>query len=283
MPAQTGFVVDFTRRALIRGIAPLGALRAENLMRAGLPGEFRSAFEFLFTHKLTTQDRRVVARVEAMRDALARRTEPFEVILRDGSRASRSPQSIAQDASVTADWGTFLYFCAKGFRSRTILELGSCAGISGSYLASAPECREFVSIERSPALAAAARSHICRVLPQAEVITANFDNVLDGTLARLTCPLDLYYVDGNHWYEPTLRYFEKAIPFLEPGALVIFDDIHWSREMWEAWLVLRAQKGFAYTIDLGRFGLCLWQGDNVQPKSYNLARYVGWLWNYAPR
>lgn len=218
-----------------------------------------------------------------MREALDKRNESFHVIVGAGSIAQRTSQYIAQSASVTPDWGTFLYLCAKGMRAETILELGSCAGISGSYLASTPTCREFVSIERSPELAAVAQKHIRQVLPAARVLNASFDDVLDRVLASLTRPLTLYYVDGNHHCEPTLRYLRQAVTYLKTGALVVFDDIHWSKEMWDAWVELRARTGFSYTIDLGRFGLCVWQGDSVLPKQYNLSKYVGWLWNYAPR
>ncbi len=280
---QSSAVINFARRAFIRGMAPMGAARARQLFREGLPENFRPAFEFLFEQKLSAQDVRVVERVEVLRTALAQGNKSFRVIGSDGNLLTRTSQFIAQYSSVTRGWGTFLYLCAKGFKATTILELGSCVGISGSYLASAPHCREFLSIERSPELAALARTHIQHICRDADVVNGTIDDVLPQVLAQFTQPIDLYYVDANHHYEPTLRYFEKAIPFLGQGALVVFDDIHWSKPMWNAWQQLCAHQGFSHTIDIGRFGLCVWQGGHAQPRRHTLARYAGWVWSYVPR
>ena len=275
--------IEFARSALIRGIAPFGVTRVQQLFRNGLPQEFRPAFEFLFTRKVNSTDVQAISRVEALRAALAQRTDTLHVLASDGTIIQRSPQFIAQYSSVTRDWGTFLFLCAKGFRATTILELGSCAGISGSYLASTPTCREFVSIERSPELVVIAQSHIQKISPNAHIVNAAIDDVLEQVLRQFSQPIDFYYVDANHRYEPTLRYFEKAIPFLKKGALVVFDDIHWSKEMWDVWQVLHARQGFSHTLDIGRFGLCTWHGGEIEPQRHNLAKYAGWVWNYAPR
>jgi hypothetical protein len=64
---------------------------------------------------------------------------------------------------------------------------------------------------------------------------------------------------------------------LGQGALVVFDDVHWSNGMWQAWQVLKEQEGFGYTIDLGRLGICLWEGNSTLPVHYDLRPYTGWL------
>lgn len=283
MFTQTDLFVNFARSTYLRGMAPLGAWRAGQLYRAGLPDEFRPALDFLFTRVLSEQDTRVVERVETLRAQLVRNDKTFHFRTQEGAIVTRTSQEIAQISSVTPEWGAVLYLCAKGFHAATILELGSCAGISGSYLVSAPTCREFISIERSPELATIAQTHIQQDFPKGQVVNAVIADVLPNVLTRFGSPLDLYYVDANHYYAPTLDYFKAAIPFLKPGALVIFDDIHWSPEMWEAWRVLRAQTGFSHTIDIGRFGFCVWQGGSIRPQQFNLAKYAGWVWAYAPR
>lgn len=275
-------VVDAARSVLIRSMAPFGAQRMEQLYREGLSVSFRPAFDYLFSKKVTPQDLRVVERVEAMRAALARRSDELYVFSFHGEKVRRTPQVIASRSSVTREWGTFLYLLAKGFHADTILELGSCAGISGSYLASAPTCREFVSIEKSPALAPIANSHITQVSQNATVINAAFDDVLTDVLARFGNNLSLYYVDGNHTYQQTMRSTAEGLVHLKPGALVVYDDIHWSKEMWDAWQLLRARQGFTHTLDVGRFGLCVWAGGAVQPRAYKLAKYTGWVRDYAP-
>jgi predicted O-methyltransferase YrrM len=282
MQAQAAFM-DLARALFVRGVAPLGANRVQQYLREGLPPEFRPAFEYLFSRKLGADDARVVAHVEALRAGLAQSGSSFPALMSDGTQGARTAPEIAHYSSVTRPWGTFLYLCAKGFRAETILELGSCAGISGSYLASTPTCRKFVTIERSPELAAVAGEHIRATFPQGQVMNANIDQVLESVLEGFVGGLSLYYVDANHRYEPTVRYLEQAIPRFRSGTLVIFDDIHWSKGMWEAWEALRTREGFSHSIDAGRFGLCVWQGGRAQPRQYNLAKYAGWVWKYAPR
>lgn len=282
MQTQPAFL-HFARNLFIRGMAPLGANRADGFLRDGLPSEFRPALDFLFSGKLSAEDRQVVARVESLRAAFALRTETFEVYGVAQTKQPRTAPELATTASVTQQWGTFLYLCSKGFRADSILELGSCIGISGSYLASAPGCRQMLSIERSTDVALVAQAHLHQILPQAQVINRPIDDTLPQVLERFQNGIQLYYVDAFHSYEPTLRFFEQAMPFLRRGALVVFDDIHWSKEMWDAWLVLRARQGFSHTVDVGRFGLCVWQGGAVTPKQYDLAKYAGWLWKYASR
>src|SRR5690606_17020814 len=51
----------------------------------------------------------------------------------------------------------------------------------------------------------------------------------------LTHNFDLLYIDGNHQKEATLSYFEKLLPTVHNDSVMIFDDIHWSRDMEEAW------------------------------------------------
>ena len=69
--------------------------------------------------------------------------------------------------------------------------------------------------------------------------------------------------------------FEQVVPHLNPGALVVFDDIRWSGGMWEAWRQLRQWRGFAYTIDLRRIGLGIWSGGEREPRAWDL-RAVTW-------
>lgn len=275
--------MNLARGAYVRGIAPLGANRAAAHLRAGLPDSFRPALDYLFWGKLEPDDGRAVERVEALRRSFASSPETFPLFNVFQTAIERSAREIAEAASVTPQWGAFLYLCAKGFRAGTILELGSCAGISTCFLASDPFCRRLISVEWSPELARVAEKHVQQILPGAQVLNAPIDEILPQTLALFENDLQLYYVDAFHQYASTLRFMQTAIPHLARGALVVFDDIHWSKPMWQAWQELRAHEGFSHTLDVGRFGLCVWQGGAVRPKQYNLAKYAGWLWDFAPR
>lgn len=264
-------------------VRPLGAARVKRMFDGGLPDVFRPPLEYLFSRQLARAEAEVQSRVEAIRSEFERRDGRFHVISNQGTLVQKSAYNLARLSSVTSEWGVFLYLCAKSFRAQRILELGSCIGISGSYFAASPYCKQFIGLEGAKDVVGIANANVKRISRTATILFGNADDKLVDTLTEFDSNLDLIYIDANHHYEPTQRYLNLAAPHLNSGALVIFDDIHWSKEMWDAWCVLRNRQGFSHTLDVGRFGLCLWQGGTVRPKTYELAWYAGWVWKYATR
>lgn len=263
-------------------MAPLAKHKLRTMLGHGLPNAFQYPLEFLFDQRLSHEEQQVVWRIESIREAVDRQGFSFEVVNRDGKVCQRSSSEIAHQSSVNAEWGTFLYLCSRSFRARTILELGSCAGISGCYLASSKFCERFITVEASPELALLARTNISQVSNQAEVVNALFDDALDNILPTLKSGIDLAYVDGHHKYEAMLRYARRLEPHLNKSGLIIFDDIHLSEDMWRAWQVLKRRERFAYTIDAGRFGVCFSVGACSIPVNHNFDPYLGWLWKVSP-
>ncbi|MGC6533070.1 MAG: class I SAM-dependent methyltransferase, partial [Flavobacteriales bacterium] len=66
---------------------------------------------------------------------------------------------------------------------------------------------------------------------------------------------DFVFVDGNHRKEATLEAVELLAPHLGEGAVVVIDDIYWSRGMTEAWDELRKREQFALSIDVFEMGI----------------------------
>ena len=125
---------------------------------------------------------------------------------------TRTLEHIAKISSVTQRWGTFLYLCADAVGAKAILELGTCAGISGCYLASARSCERFVTIEASPAPAKLARLNLSRVSDHFTVINALFDEGLDEILRGPGDRFDLVYIDGHHEKVPTAEVLARFLP-----------------------------------------------------------------------
>ena len=258
-------------------MAPLGRHKLQRMLAAGLPARLERPLRFLFDKRLSEAERQIVSTVESIREALDRQAGSFAGVNRHGDVFQLTASQIAHGVSVNAEWGTFLYLCCQAVGARTILELGSGAGISGCYMASSPHCERFITVEASSDLASLARTKICQVSNQAEVVNAFFDDALDTILPTLAAGLDLAYIDGHHKSEPTLRYFRRLAPHLNAGGLVVFDDIHLSEEMSQAWQVLNEHKGFSHTIDAGRFGVCVWDGLSSVSVRHDLRPYLGWL------
>jgi len=272
----TNSSLSLARMIYRRAMALLGIYKLQRMLEGGLPQPLQTPLEFLFARKLSHEAQQAVERVELIRSVVAHQTRLYEVVNPHDSDPKRTAAQIAHRSSVTSEWGTFLYLCAESFRSRTILELGSCAGISGCYLASSRYCTKFITVEGSESLASLAKSNIDRISDRGEVVNALFDDALDQILPTLGGGVDLVYIDGHHEYEATLHYFRRLKLHLNKGALVVFDDVHWSDGMWQAWQALKELEGFSYTIDAGRFGICLWEGASILPIHYDLRRYLGW-------
>ena len=69
------------------------------------------------------------------------------------------------------------------------------------------------------------------------------------------------FIDGNHHYEPTVAYVKKLIEVAGEEALIIMDDIYWSKEMFEAWRELISWPGVRVSIDLYQMGILLLRRD----------------------
>jgi hypothetical protein len=67
--------------------------------------------------------------------------------------------------------------------------------------------------------------------------------------------LDFAFIDGHHAAEPTLDYFDQCLAKAHNDTVFIFDDIHWSTGMEEAWVAIKAHPKVTVTIDLFHFGI----------------------------
>lgn len=256
--------------------------RFNQLIANGLPEFLHPPLLFLLDGKLSTEHQEKLDKIEKVRAGIANRgsetvsvyqspdTDPEKGVT-PGQMKDRTFERIAYLTSIKPRWGTFLYLCALHSRAKTILELGGCAGISGCFMASSQYCENFITIEGSPDLAELANNSLNQVVDNATVINLLFDEALDDLLPSLKSGLDMVHIDGQHEKMATLHYFERVIPFLNSGALVIFDDIRWSSGMWEAWQQIRHRKGLALSITMERSGLCVWEGGETEGSAFEFS------------
>jgi len=72
---------------------------------------------------------------------------------------------------------------------------------------------------------------------------------------------DLIYFDGNHQKEATLKYFHQLLPLALNDSVFIFDDIHWSKGMEEAWEEIKAHPQVRVTIDSFFWGIVFFREE----------------------
>jgi predicted O-methyltransferase YrrM len=109
---------------------------------------------------------------------------------------------------------------------------------------------KMVTIEGCATLASVAEEAFQQVgIENVDVMVGNFDVVLKEALDKFET-LDFVFFDGNHRKEPTLRYFNQCVEKINPNTVFVFDDIHWSNGMQQAWEAIKADKRVSVTMDI---------------------------------
>jgi predicted O-methyltransferase YrrM len=172
--------------------------------------------------------------------------------------------NIARHALKPPKLAQLLYRLAKEVNPRSIIELGTCLGITTLYLQNAAPGAKVYTLEECPETAAIARENFKEAgLSNIELITGDLDETLQGVINRLD-KLDFVFVDGNHQKEATLKYFEWCLPKVHNGTLLIFHGIYRSEGMKEAWAAIKAYPKVTVTIDLFWFGLVYFRAGQAK-------------------
>ena len=172
--------------------------------------------------------------------------------IKDIAASSLKPKKFAQ----------LLFRIAKYYQAETIVELGTSLGTTSMYLASANKNSSFVStLEGAPAIAQIASENFKNAgLQNIELSIGSFEKTLPVLLQRKE-KIDFLFIDGNHRKKATLDYFNLFLAKKDTDSIFIFDDIHWSEEMEEAWNTIQAHPDVTLTIDLFFIGLVFFKKD----------------------
>jgi len=238
-----------------------------------------SPFTYDFVRQVLNDKRPFYAynQVEALRRQLLQNETVIEVEdFGAGSAITknnrRSVASIARHAAKSKKWAQLLFRIVNYYQPQTVLELGTSLGISTAYMAMANPKARIITAEGSGAIADQAKRNFQSLqLSNIQQVVGNFDDTLPGILASGS-PLDLAFIDGNHRYDPTVQYFKQLLPHVHAGSMVIFDDIHWSADMEEAWEAIKENNAVRLSIDLFFVGLVFFS-DQFKIKQHFTIRF----------
>ncbi len=236
-----------------------------------------SPFVFRFITEVLNNDRSYYAYsiIEPLRTSLKTNTTIIEVPdFGAGSRNKLSQQRVIRDIARSSlkpkKFSQLLFRMVTYFQPTSVLELGTSLGITTAYLASANNQIPVTSIEGAPAIAEQALQVIAKAgISNVTVITGNFDDTLPLWLNQQT-QIDFAFIDGNHRYEPTMRYFQLLKEKAHAETVLIFDDIHWSAEMEQAWAAIQADPAVTLTIDLFFIGLVFFRPEQQQKEHFRI-------------
>jgi predicted O-methyltransferase YrrM len=177
---------------------------------------------------------------------------------------TKQVKEIAKNALKTPRLAQLIYRLAKDVNPANVIELGTCLGITTSYLSKACPNAQVLTIEGCPETAKVADGNFKELeLKNIELQVGNFDTLLPKVIEGKD-QLDFVYIDGNHRKEATLNYFKWCLPKVHEGSLLIFDDIYWSKGMKEAWEEIKSHPDVTVTVDLFWIGLVYFRKGQVK-------------------
>jgi predicted O-methyltransferase YrrM len=173
----------------------------------------------------------------------------------------RKVKAIAKTSLKNEKFAKLIFRIVQYYKPETIIELGTSLGITTCYLGCANKKAQVYTFEGSNEIARIARENFEKTgLSNINLIEGNFDNTFVETLKSIG-KVDLAFIDGNHRKQATLNYFSDIKNKSTTSSLLIFDDIHWSSEMREAWQEIQRDDSVTLTIDLFFIGLVFFNPD----------------------
>jgi predicted O-methyltransferase YrrM len=174
---------------------------------------------------------------------------------------TRQISKIAQTAGITSKKAELLYRVVQYFQPPSILEIGTSLGLATSALSLGNKNAKVISLEGCPETSAIAKSQLQKInCDNADCLVSEFEGYLrNGNLS--TVSHQLIYFDGNHSKKATLAYFELLLPTITNETVWIFDDIHWSADMEEAWEAIRSHPKVKVTIDTFQWGFVFFRSE----------------------
>ncbi|WP_281637611.1 O-methyltransferase [Flavobacterium marginilacus] len=183
---------------------------------------------------------------------------------------ARQIAQIAKTAGISAKRAQLLYRIINYFQPETILEIGTSLGLATSALSLGNPQASITTLEGCPNTMAIAKNQFKQFgLNSINSVVTKFNNYL-GDFQLSAFDFRLIYFDGNHSKKATLEYFELLLPTITNETVWIFDDIHWSAEMEEAWEIIMNHQKVTVSIDTFQWGLVFFRYE--QPKQHFIIR-----------
>jgi predicted O-methyltransferase YrrM len=167
----------------------------------------------------------------------------------------RKVKDVAKNSAKNEKFGKLLYRIIQFYKPKNSIELGTSFGISACYLAKANPTGKVFTFEGCPETAKVAQQSFEKLnIKNTEITLGDFNTTLTQKLTELGT-IDLAFIDGNHQEKPTIAYFKECLHYANNDTLFIFDDIHWSKGMENAWKQIKKHPKTTVTIDLFFVGI----------------------------
>lgn len=175
----------------------------------------------------------------------------------------RAISKIAQTAGITPKNAELLFRIVRYFQPKSVLEIGTSLGLATSALSLANENTKIITLEGCPNTMATAKkmfqvSSFKFPNNAVDFVNTEFNLFFENLKPQI---FDLVYFDGNHSKKATLEYFEALLQTVSNDSFWIFDDIHWSTDMEEAWEIIKKHSKVSVTIDTFQWGIVFFRTE----------------------
>lgn len=175
---------------------------------------------------------------------------------------NRKISRIAKNVGITHKRAQLLFRLSKYFKPNQVLELGTSLGLATSALSLGNPDASITTIEGCLETANVAKQQFEEFeLNNIDLKINNFDDELKNLQNQ---KFDLIYIDGNHQKNATLTYFNSLLKTVNNSSLIILDDIHWSKDMTEAWESIKQNQKVTVTIDTFFWGFAFFRKEQVK-------------------
>jgi predicted O-methyltransferase YrrM len=182
----------------------------------------------------------------------------------------RAINRIAQNAGISPRRAQLLFRITNYFQPANILEIGTSLGLATSALSLGNPKASIITLEGCPKTAKQAQLQLKKFnCNNVELTVTEFSSYFKNHQPS-TVNYQLIYFDGNHSKKATLDYFDLLLPTVTNETVWIFDDIHWSAEMEEAWVIIKNHPKVTVSIDTFQWGLVFFRYE--QPKQHFIIR-----------
>ena len=173
----------------------------------------------------------------------------------------RQISEIARTAGITPKRAELLFRITNYFQPNTILEIGTSLGLATSALELGNPKAKISILEGCPNKANQCQLQFQKFnVNNVELVVTEFNNYLENChLQPENC--QLIFFNGNHSKTATLNYFELLLPTISNDSVWIFNHIHWSPEIEEAWEIIKKHPKVTVTIDTFQWGIVFFRKE----------------------
>ncbi|MFY0643295.1 MAG: class I SAM-dependent methyltransferase [Bacteroidia bacterium] len=193
--------------------------------------------------------------IEQLRRRLKRSKEliEFEDHGKGGVVVQKKVGSIAKLSLKPRKYAELLAKTCNYFKVENALELGTSLGLTSAYIARSIKGR-LQTYEGSKSVVQLAEQNWAELgINNIDISCGPFENTVFSS--DFHKPLDFVFIDGNHQKQPTLAYYKHLIKSCHERTVLVFDDIHWSKDMEDAWELIKAEEAVTTTLDLFFIGI----------------------------